>query len=212
MGDFLFRPRADIQVPETYESVLALKRFPVTFTDRRTTAAENGVWPKTMPCFETCNCECDQPSVGHTQFNKTLASELRLEINLHTLCHSNIGWFLDKSQTDHHLGDWGLQGKSGIYLLWHKDDYCDQHDAFHMRCMYVGKGSIGRRFVAHYLKKDFSEEAIVYWSYFPTSNRVAKYLEQLLLDTFSLPLNRAENIGKERLCSHYSQAEADFGS
>jgi hypothetical protein len=128
------------------------------------------------------------------------------------LCHSNIGWFLDKSQDDHHLDEWQLQKKSGLYLLWHKDDYCENHDAFHMRCMYVGKGNIGRRFIAHHLKKDFSAEMIVYWSFFPAVNRLAKYLEQLLLDTFNFPLNRAENSGEGRLCAYYSQSEADFGS
>lgn len=81
-----------------------------------------------------------------------------------------------------------------------------------MRCMYVGKGAIGQRFISHYMQKDFSEEMIVYWSYFPAINRVAKYLEQLLLDTFKFPLNRAENSGEGRLCAYYSQSEADFGS
>lgn len=165
-----------------------------------------------MPCFETRSCKCDKTSIEHEQFSQTLRSELRLDITLHTLCHSNIGWFLDKSQADHYVHEWQLQKKSGVYLLWHKGDYCAKHDTFHMRCMYVGKGTIGRRFIAHYLQKDFSEEMIIYWSYFPAINRIAKYLEQLLLDTFKFPLNRAENSGKRRLCAYYSQSEADFGS
>lgn len=166
-----------------------------------------------MPCFESCacTCECNDTSPEYQQFGETLRNELRIDINLHMLCHSNIGWFLDKSQTSPQFDEWNLQKESGVYLLWHKDDYCVEHRNFHMRCMYVGKGSIGRRFISHYWGKDFSEEMIVYWSYFPTVNRVAKYLEQLLLDTFKFPLNRAENLGIGCLCAYFSQSEADFG-
>lgn len=165
-----------------------------------------------MNCFEMCSCSCGKPSLEHEQFDQILRSELRLDITLRNLCHSNIGWFLDKSQAEHYLYDWPLRGRSGVYLLWHRDGYCDKHQTFHMRCMYAGKGSVAQRFICHYLEKDFSEEMIVYWSYFPSKNRVAKYLEQLLLDTFNLPLNRAENSGEGRLCAHYSQVEVDFGS
>jgi hypothetical protein len=162
-----------------------------------------------MSCFETCSCQCNETTQEHGLLSDILHNELRLDINLHMLCHSNIGWFLDKSQSAHEIETWGLQKKSGVYLLWHKDDYCAEHETFHMRCMYVGKGSVGRRFIAHYLEKDFSEEMLIYWSYFPAINRVAKYLEQLLLDTFRFPLNRAENSGQGRLCAYYTQSEVD---
>ena len=97
-------------------------------------------------------------------------------------------------------------------MLWNKDGYCPKHGTYHMRGLYVGKGTVARRFISHYMSKDFSEEMLVYWSYARVENRIVKYLEQLVLDTFNLPLNRAERRGKHTLCAIYSQSEVDFGA
>lgn len=164
-----------------------------------------------MSCFESCACRCSDGTAS-SEFDRILTAETRLDLKLHDLCHSNVGWFQDRTLCDHHLDEWPLAGKSGVYLLWHKDDYCAAHENYHMRCLYVGKGNIARRFISHYMMKNFSEELLVYWSFYPLVNRLAKYVEQLLLDTFNVPLNKSENPGTGKLCASYSQDEVDFGS
>ena len=54
-----------------------------------------------------------------------------------------------------------------------------------------------------------SNEMFVYWTYVEMPNRQAKYVEQLLLDTFDVPMNRWEKRGTLRLCSYWSQEEVD---
>ena len=80
---------------------------------------------------------------------------------------------------------------------------------FHMRALYVGKGQIGRRLLAHWKNKDFSEEMLVYWTFIELPNRQAKYCEQLLLDLYRAPLNKNEISGTLLLCGHLSQTEVD---
>jgi hypothetical protein len=74
---------------------------------------------------------------------------------------------------------------------------------------YVGKGVIERRLLNHWEKKDYSAEALVYWSFLEMPNRQAKYVEQLLLDLYKFPSNRSENRGRGLLCAHYNQNEVD---
>lgn len=107
------------------------------------------------------------------------------------------------------IKEWGLRGRRGLYLLWHKDDYCGVHGLYHMRALYVGKGLIRGRILAHWKAKDFSEEMLVYWTFVEMQNRAAKYYEQVLLDTYSFPQNRAENHGGARLCAYLTQHEVD---
>ncbi len=96
-----------------------------------------------------------------------------------------------------------------MYILWHKDDYCPSHEMFHMKALYVGKGNQATRLRAHWKTRNFSEEMLVYFSFYPTTNRIAKYIEQLLLDTYQVPHNAAENVGTARLCAYFSQWEVD---
>jgi hypothetical protein len=157
-------------------------------------------------CYTECECSC-----GNTPetFDKISASELVLHISLKDLTHSNIGWFSDKSIGDHLINEWNLEQKEGIYIIWHKNDYCAKHEMYHMRALYVGKGIIGTRLRSHWKNKDFSEELILYFTFFEMKNRVSKYIEQLLLDIFDFPFNKVENTGKEKLCVHFTQSEVD---
>lgn len=142
-------------------------------------------------------------------FDAVMASETNSSIRLDELCHSNVGFFTEKTIDDSELSR-GPLGIEGVYLFWHKDAYCDVHDLFHMRALYVGKGKIFVRLASHWQNKDFSNEMIVYYTYIEMPNRHAKFTEQLLLDTFDFPFNKAENRGKERLCAYFSQVEVDF--
>ena len=161
--------------------------------------------PKT--CFEElCTCRCSELS---PDFDEIVQTETKFLITLESLCHSNIGWFSDKTLCDHHLEEWELSATEGVYLLWHKDGYCDAHELFHMKCLYVGKGKIPIRLSDHWKSKDFSEEMLVYWTFLEMPNRQAKYVEQLLLDLYSVPRNKYEPEGTRRLCAHLTQCEVD---
>ena len=158
-------------------------------------------------CFEgICICNCND---FNSEFVRTIGKETRFDVTLHELCHSNIGWFGDKSLGDHLIREWKLGSKEGVYLLWHKNAYCDTHNLFHMRCLYVGKGNIPLRIIDHWKNKDFSDEMLVYWSFMVMQNRMAKYIEQLLLDLFAFPHNKSEARGSKKLCAYFTQDEVD---
>lgn len=157
-------------------------------------------------CYEGCNCAC---GVQDGEFDRIIAEETRLPVTLVKLCRSNIGWLTDKSLGDVLLSGWGLSGKAGVYLLWHKNEYCAGHDRFHMRALYVGKGPFYQRFYDHCRNKDLSAEMLVYWTFCAMPNRQAKYVEQLLLDLYRFPFNAAENTGTGTLCGHLTQVEVD---
>ena len=102
-----------------------------------------------------------------------------------------------------------MDRKEGVYTLWHKSDYCAEHDRFHMTALYVGKGNIGKRLRDHWKNKDFSEQLLIYFTYLELPNRFSKYMEQLLLDLYKWPYNKAENTGTRLLCAHLTQFEVD---
>ena len=162
---------------------------------------------KTMSCYSCCDCQC---FTLPQEFDAHVVAETRFTWRLYDICHSNIGWYTDKSICDEHLIENWIQRESfGIYVLWHKDDYCAEHEMFHMRALYVGKGKIGKRLLTHWKQKDFSEEMLVYWTFIALPNRQAKYCEQLLLDVYKIPRNKYEATGTLALCAHLTQGEVD---
>lgn len=142
-------------------------------------------------------------------FDLVATQELREPIKLEEICRENIGWYTDKSIADSYIGEWDLKGLSGLYFLWHKDDYCTLHDRFHMSALYVGKGSIPQRLQRHWANQPTEEAMIVYFTYAVLPNRIAKYVEQLILDCYNILFNRAENPGKLTLCAYFDQSEVD---
>ena len=93
-----------------------------------------------------------------------------------------------------------LRNTFGIYFIWRDETFrCDDHDRNILRCMYVGKGDIEPRIRSHLSEKAELADQLLYVSAYPCENRVAKYLEQLFLDTWNFPLNDAENTGSEIL-------------
>lgn len=157
-------------------------------------------------CFPDCGCS--RGDMGEA-FDRIAKQEMRVPLKLTDLCRQNIGWYSDRSLEPSGVSGWGLGKRSGLYFLWHKDDYCDQHNLFHMRALYVGKGAFSARLRKHWATKDTSEEMLVYFTYVELPNRIAKYVEQLLLDIYRLPLNISENHGKATLCAYFSQCEVD---
>lgn len=159
-----------------------------------------------MSCFEDCSCTCTDT---HKEFDDVINEETKFGSSLLEISKSNIGWFTDKTIAEQQLALWGIADSFGVYMIWYKEDYCGEHDRFHMKCLYTGKGRIAPRLREHCRKKDFSEEMICYFSFFPCENRKAKYIEQLLLDTYYFPLNKAEMCGTKELCQHWTQWDVD---
>jgi hypothetical protein len=158
-------------------------------------------------CFELCSCAC---GVEGGRFDQIVASETYFGLTMRELAHSNIGWFV--GYPDPCFNDWRMSNEQGVYLLWEKDDYCLIHEQYHCKALYVGKGAVKARIWEHSRTKRFSEDEVTYFTFVFMDNRKAKYIEQVVLDLFDLPLNKAENSGKDRLCSYLDQGEVDFGS
>jgi hypothetical protein len=92
----------------------------------------------------------------------------------------------------------GLSGKSGLYQLWIDYENCTDHNTYTMLCVYVGKGLAEVRITSH-IKNKWPEGVNLYVTFYECPNRLAKYLEQLLLDTYSFYLNSNENTGSAHL-------------
>ena len=157
-------------------------------------------------CFEDCNCQCGKPD---KEFDHIAASELSQPVSMQLIFRVSIGWFIGQSICDHQIKEWGLDQKNGVYILWHKKDYCVEHERFNMTALYVGKGNIGIRLRDHWKKKDFSDQLLIYFTWIELPNRLAKYYEQLFLDVYNFPLNKFENNGKKVLCEGFTQFEVD---
>jgi hypothetical protein len=156
-------------------------------------------------CFD-CGCSC---GVVGAKFDEMAAAEMRTPPSLDDLCRTNIAYYCDRTIDDILVRDWPLTKRSGVYILWHKDEYCDVHQRFHMRALYVGKGAFDARILDHWASKPTADIQLIYFSYLDLPNRIAKYVEQLLLDVYDLPLNVSENRGTATLCAHFTQSEVD---
>lgn len=157
-------------------------------------------------CFEHCGCSC---TATFEAFDHIAERELRDVIKLNDIIRQNIGWYSDRSIDDSYIGEWGLHGLSGLYFLWHKDAYCAVHEKFHMRALYVGKGSIAKRLKSHWENKPTADAMLVYFTYAVLPNRLAKYVEQLVLDCYDIPYNSVENRGTMTLCAYFDQGDVD---
>ncbi len=95
---------------------------------------------------------------------------------------------------DHKLYLKPLRGQSGLYHLWSAYDDCDDHGTHTMLCAYVGKGPPDTR-IANHIAKKWPNGVTLHATFSVMSNRLAKYYEQLFLDTYRFVLNYAENPG-----------------
>ena len=144
-------------------------------------------------------------------FDTIINNETNFNLYLKDITHSNIRWFLDKTIIDDtiQIREWSLNNKNNLYILWLKEDYCDIHNVFLMKCLYIGKGELSKRIVNHFKSKDFSDEMLIYFTSFRTENRKSKYIEQLLLDIYKTPFNKKENGGQKILYEYFTQNEVD---
>jgi len=150
------------------------------------------------------SCICSE--VEHSYVDKVIQSELRQVITADEILNKGYCVSIDLDNisdssfclsTNEKLR--GLKGKMGIYHLWVKYDYCGDHqDNYRMLCAYVGKGDALVRVKSH-IKEKWSDSEVLYVSFYECENRIAKYLEQLFLDTYNFYLNKSENIGENYL-------------
>jgi hypothetical protein len=105
-----------------------------------------------------------------------------------------------------------LKGKNGIYHLWVlENDYCEKHELFSMRCLYVGKGFALNRAKKH-IKEKWPDVGQFYISFYECSNRISKYLEQLFLDIYSFDMNESENPGTLELFGYWNRERYEVGT
>jgi hypothetical protein len=152
-----------------------------------------------MSCHRPCGCRC---GVTGDLFDRALVTETTLDLRLADLLeHSGTEWLTPR----------GLDGLNprgsfrqahGVYVLWKQEGYCPEHEREHMTAQYAGQGRVPDRVYNHWLCKRIDAELAVYATTWYGPTRLAKYLEQLLLDIYDFPLNVAENRGDRRLCAH----------
>lgn len=104
-----------------------------------------------------------------------------------------------------------LKDKVGIYHLWIEREHCQDHDLYLMQCVYVGKGYAWDRVKSH-IKEKWPNDERIYISFYECENRIAKYLEQLFLDTYDFYLNKDENTGSESLYTRWNEERTHLGT
>lgn len=104
-----------------------------------------------------------------------------------------------------------IRNQIGVYHLWVNLDYCEDHDMQSLLCVYVGKGNALNRLVSHAREK-WPENHPLYISFYECENRLAKYIEQLFLDTYDFYLNSSENKGSGSLYALWEKERFGMGS
>lgn len=162
-----------------------------------------------MACFEECGCICYNWAAD-VEFDQAIAAETRMNLTLRRLVETHAGWYSDGEQerANNDVSRLGLRNVPGVYIIWRQADYCSEHDAEHLRAFYVGKAgsSIEARLKVHQMNKQVNKILMTEVSIWQGPNRLAKYLEQLLLDLYFFPLNGHEMRGTRLLCHHISPA------
>lgn len=104
-----------------------------------------------------------------------------------------------------------LRDHSGLYHLWIDHADCDDHGTYTMLCVYVGKGAAELRVTSH-IKSKWPSAVALYVTFNKLDNRLAKYYEQLFLDTYEFHLNTAENTGSKRLYAVWDEERHHIGT
>ncbi len=159
---------------------------------------------------------CQNPD--YSDFDRTAKNELKTPTSASDIV--NDSWFCSTVPTDKNfqIGDLTtskflrpMRGKIGIYHLWSEYDHCDDHETHTMQCEYVGKGPPDIR-VADHIKNKWMSGVMLYVSFHECKNRLAKYYEQLFLDTYQFKLNTNENNGTKILYAVWDNERFSLGT
>lgn len=102
-----------------------------------------------------------------------------------------------------------ISDKVGLYMHWVEYDSATDNEHV-MECVYVGKGNVQMRSYDHATNKIPQGES-VHVTFFECENRIAKYLEQLILDLYRPRCNEHEVYGTEPLRSIWTDEWFDVG-
>jgi hypothetical protein len=146
---------------------------------------------------------CQNPK--YSEFDAVALKEINNPPSVHSIVNQSEFCTVIPLDEKFRLGDLshkdylkGLHDKIGIYQLWINYENCTDHDTYTMHCVYVGKGFAEMR-VNEHIQEKWPKSETLYVSFYECSNRMAKYLEQLFLDTYSFYLNNNENPGTGHL-------------
>jgi hypothetical protein len=157
-------------------------------------------------------------SADYSKFDQRLAREMSLTMTASGLVNSSafcVAIPLDQAEfdilnPDDHLAS--LRKKVGLYHLWvDGEEVCQIHDQHKMICVYVGKGVAFTRIKLH-IKEKWPAAETIYITFTECENRIAKYLEQLFLDTYEFYLNENENSGSGYLYGLWDGHRYDNGT
>jgi hypothetical protein len=160
---------------------------------------------------------CQNPD--YSDFDNIANTELRNPTPASDIV--NESWYCNHVPTDEifQIGDLTsskflrpMRGKFGIYHLWREYEHCDDHGTYTMLCEYVGKGPPDTRVADHIRKDKWPEEVMLYVTFSEFPNRLAKYYEQLFLDTYKFGLNGNENKGTRILYAVWDEERFSIGT
>ena len=169
-----------------------------------------------MPKCTDQNFPCQNPV--YLDFDKITEAELKNPTPASSIV--NESWFCSSVPTNEipQIGDLTsskflrpLGGKFGIYHLWSEYEHCDDHSTHTMRCEYVGKGTPNIRIASH-IREKWPEDLALFVTFHEFENRLAKYYEQLFLDTYQFNMNDNENHGTKTLYAVWDEERFSTGT
>jgi len=173
-------------------------------------------WVTTMSSCEDQGFPCQ--NLDYSAFDKIARAELSDPIDADELVNASkycmripVDPNLTIGDLDHKLFLKVLRDKIGLYQLWVDYQTCDDHGSNTMLCVYVGKGPPEIRVSSHIGKK-WASDVDLFATFTPMSNRLAKYYEQLFLDTYAFDLNSLENSGTEKLYAIWNEERYTLGT
>ena len=170
----------------------------------------------------SCTCPQGFPMHAYSKFDSVCADELSTPISADKIINqSKFCANIPKGYLLNDVEDWvtedaillPINNKCGVYHLWYPEVmWCLEHNIWRLECAYVGKGQ-GQLRAKDHLKKKYPETAHFQMSFYACENRIAKYLEQLFLDTYKFELNSAENDKTQGpLYAYWSEARCKYGT
>ncbi|EGU9031301.1 hypothetical protein GA076_24035 [Vibrio parahaemolyticus] len=152
------------------------------------------------------NSHCCCCSYSYREINKLLNGEIKLGVNIEdVILHKAQRLYLPMKVNNQFHDDSDLTlhetlsligNKTGVYTFWVVQDQCITHNQYKLRLVYVGKAGsdagVSAR-IKSQLKRgeDFDDNFFI--SFYECKNRTAKFIEQLVLDSYFVPYNREEN-------------------
>lgn len=161
---------------------------------------------------ENIDCQCN--NLGYDKFDIVAAKELFNPIKLDQIVNGSYcnHFIINEAKNEDNAALQevfiDLNGKIGVYCLWMYIGECTSHGKQKYKCLYVGKGHVVERLKEH-IKEKWNYPMLIHITFFECENRIAKYVEQLCLDSYELLHNEKENYGQGPLFAMWSRIRAE---